>query len=78
MSDDFIPPTSIPGTKPWLCEYDRPDGRYGIILHASDPAQLLEDYCEDLPGLTVLGEHGGTVLAQTPDTQNPAPERDGA
>jgi len=58
---EFTEPTALPGMKPWLCEYDGPGGRYGIILHGSDPAQILNDHCETLPGLVVLGEHGGTV-----------------
>lgn len=59
---DLIPPQTFPGLIPYLCEHDGPDGRYGIILHGSDPAQIVKDNAAELPGLTVMGEHGGTVM----------------
>lgn len=68
----LIPPVHFPGMKPWLCEYDGPDGRYGITLHGSDPSQIVADNRSDLPGLVVLGEHCGTVPA------GPAPGREDA
>jgi hypothetical protein len=57
----FTPPQRIPGMTAWVCEYDGPDGRYSIVLHGSDPQQILDDNCDLLPGLKVMGEHGGTV-----------------
>ena len=62
----FTFPQHLPGMKPWVCEYLGPDGHtYGIILHGSDAAQVLNDNAQALPGLKVLGEHGGTV-GETP------------
>lgn len=57
-------PQHLPGMKSWVCEYDGADGRYGIILHGSDLAQIVRDNAAALPGLQVLGEHGGTVDAE--------------
>lgn len=44
------------GLAPWLCEYQKTDGTYGIFLYATSAAQLLHDYAAELPGLKVLGE----------------------
>lgn len=57
----MVEPTLFPGMKAWVCEYDGPDGRYGIVLHASSPEQIIRDHGADLHGLVVLGEHGGTI-----------------
>ena len=58
----FTEPQTFPGLTPWLCEYDGPDGRFGIVLHGADAKSILREWCVRLPNLTVLGEHGGTVI----------------
>lgn len=47
---------TIGGMPVWFCTYTGPDGRYGINLPASDPAQILEDHCDRLPDLRVQGQ----------------------
>lgn len=49
----YTPPPHLPGLPAWQCEYDGPDGRYGIVLHGTDPAQIVRDNITRLPGLTV-------------------------
>lgn len=61
---NFVDAQKFHALCPWLFEYDGPDGRYAIVLHGNNPAQIIEDFCADLPGLTLLGEHGGTVYAK--------------
>ena len=40
---------------PWACSYRR-DGRiYGITLWATDPSQVLEDWCDTLQDLEIVG-----------------------
>ena len=54
MDDDVVP---------WVCSY-RKDGKlYGITLWASDPLQILEDWCDRLDELTIEG-----VLIDEQDT----------
>jgi hypothetical protein len=64
---DYTPPQHFPGLTAWLCEYDGPDGRYGIVLHGPDPASVIATNGVALPGLVVLGEHGGTIKGGTHD-----------
>jgi len=62
MTDSsFTPPSHLPGMSTWLFEYDGPDGVYGIVLSGSDPQQIINDWCLELPGIRLCGEHGGTV-----------------
>jgi hypothetical protein len=48
-------PLAIGPLTPFLCEYDGPDGRYGIMLYGTDEKQVLEDHCAELPGLSIDG-----------------------
>lgn len=58
---DFTPPQHLPGMPAWLFEYDLPDGTYGIVINGSDPQSIIEEFCDLLPGLRLLGEYGGKV-----------------
>lgn len=55
MQRDDAGLTPLGGMVPWACSYDGADGRYCIILYGTDPRQVLEDNCADLPGLKVDG-----------------------
>lgn len=57
-----IEPQKIPGLKPWLCEYMKDGKPYGITLYAASPEQILEDHCDVLQGLKVVGELVLTVV----------------
>jgi len=59
--DKFTPPPHLPGMPAWLFEYDKPDGVYGIVLNGADPQEIINEYCADLPGLRLMGEHGGSI-----------------
>ena len=60
-------PLSIGTMTPWACSYDGPNGgRFCITLHGTDPAQVLDDNCAALPGLTIDGVLHN-VITQEPD-----------
>lgn len=44
----------------WQCEYDGPDGRYGIVLHGTDPELVWLANRKRLPGLQIVGVHWET------------------
>lgn len=56
-----------PGMPAWLFEYNGPDGVYGIVLNGADPQAIIAENCDRLPGLRLLGLHGGTVVADDPN-----------
>ena len=58
---DLIPPQKIAGLTPYVCEYQGPDGVYDITLYGSDPAQIITDHGDSLPGLKVVGILEGTI-----------------
>jgi hypothetical protein len=58
---DLIPPQKIAGLTPYVCEYQGPDGAYDITLYGSDPAQIITDHGDSLPGLKVVGILEGTI-----------------
>lgn len=60
LPDDFTPVQALPGMTAFLCDYDGPDGRYSITLHAASEQQILEDHCAELPGLRIAGRALGT------------------
>lgn len=65
---DFIPTPQLPGMKPWACEYIGQDGhRYGITLYGSDPEQVVNDNCDTLHDLKVLGESMGEIPIRDDD-----------
>ena len=47
----------------WVCSYKKDGKLYGITLWASDPGQILEDWCDRLDELTIEG-----VLIDEQDT----------
>lgn len=48
---------TIAGMIPWVCSYKGTDGlTYGLTLHGTDPDQIIEDNCDQLPSLTVEGQ----------------------
>ena len=51
----------FPNLIAWACSFDRPGGRRAITLYSSDQAQVLEDNCDELPGLTVDGKMYGSI-----------------
>jgi hypothetical protein len=40
---------------PWVCSYRKDDKKFGIILWADDPDQILEDWCDRLQDLEIEG-----------------------
>ena len=58
---DLIPPQKIAGLTPYECEYQGPDGVYGIMLYGSDPEKIITDHGDSLPGLKVVGILEGTI-----------------
>lgn len=61
VPDEITPPLHLPGMPAWLFEYDKPDGVYGIVLNGADPQKIINEHCADLPGLRLVGEHGGSI-----------------
>lgn len=74
MSDEPKSPLMIGPLIPFLCEYRKPDGLYGITLYGLTREQVLEDNCAELEGLTILGVLHETIPCDTP--RNPEPEDD--
>jgi hypothetical protein len=57
----FTAPQHLPGMPAWAFEYDKPDGVYGIVLHGSDRQAIIVKHCVKLPGLRLIGAHGGLI-----------------
>jgi hypothetical protein len=55
MSDTDHSPLQIGPLIPFLCEYSKPDGRYGITLYGLTEEQVVKDNRAKLQDLTVLG-----------------------
>ena len=60
--DEMEPVSRFPGMSMWLCSYDGAGGRWSIVLPAASSEQVLEDWCDTLPGLTV----DGVLMAEGP------------
>lgn len=54
-------PASLGPFTAWQCEYDGPDGVYGIVLHGSDPEQVWQANKGQLRGLRIIGVHWETI-----------------
>jgi hypothetical protein len=54
---------SIANMEPWVCSYRKDDKKFSIILWASDPDQILEDWCDRLQDLEIEGRLTGEVDA---------------
>lgn len=66
MDDDPKSPLMIGPLIPFLCEYRKPDGVYGITLYGLTPEQVVENNCGELADLKVLGILHETIPCDTP------------
>ena len=66
MTSDERSPLCIGPLIPFLCEYRKPDGPYGITLYGLTPEQVIEDNCGELDDLKVLGILHETIPCDTP------------
>lgn len=66
---EFTPAPRFGHMKPFWCEYQKDGVPYGIPLYGTDECQVLEDNCDTLPGLKVLGVLDSTAPARPDDTE---------
>lgn len=67
MSDPDKSPLMIGLLIPFLCEYRKADGLYGITLYGLSAEQIVQDNSAELPGLKVLGVLHQTIPCNPPE-----------
>ncbi len=72
MTDSPKSPLMIGPLIPFLCEYRKPDGIYGITLYGLSADEVIENNCAELQDLKVCGILHETIPCDTP--RNPPPE----